>query len=131
MKLQKSIQNKRLALLGLAMAFLILPAVTASAQEKIAFQTFRDDDSEIYVMNTDGSDQTRLTFSSGFDTNPEFSPDGSKIAFSTNRDGNFEIYVMNADGTHQKRLTINSGGDGEPAWSPDGSRIAFTSTRDG
>ena len=105
--------------------------VASYAQEQIAFSTYRDNNSEIYVMNTDGSNQTRLTYSGSDDINPEFSPDGSKIAFSTVRDGNYEIYVMNADGTHQTRLTINSGGDTEPTWSPDGSKIAFTSNRDG
>ena len=115
---------------GWAVILLLLPSVLA-AQEKIAFHTSRDGDTEIYVMNTDGSDQKRLTYSDIDDAEPAFSPDGSKIAYLSGRDGNFEIYAMNADGTNQTRLTINDDVDNEPAWSPDGSKITFTSYRDG
>ena len=98
---------------------------------RIAFSSNRDGNHEIYVMNADGSDQTRLTNNSGTDWEPSWSPDGSRIAFSSNRDGNHEIYVMDSDGSNHTRLTNNSGTDWEPSWSPDGSRIAFSSDRDG
>jgi Tol biopolymer transport system component len=132
MKLQQLIEDRRLAVFGLALIFLALPAASAAtAQEKIAFQTNRDGNTEVYVMDTDGSNQTRLTYSVDDDAYPAFSPDGSKIAFSSSRDGNYEIYVMNVDGTQQTRITRNAFADIEPAWSPDGSKIAFTSYRDG
>jgi len=80
----------------------------------------------VYVMNSNGSRQTRLTDGEW----PSWSPDGTQIAFSTTRDGNSEIYVMNADGTDPQRLTSNTAPDWDPAWSPDGTQIAFTSSRD-
>ena len=82
---------------------------------------------EIYVMNADGSDQTRLTFSAGNDYDPHFSPDGSKIVFSSYRTGQCEIFVMDADGSNQVPLTSDSNLNCEPSWSPDGSKIAFVS----
>ena len=97
----------------------------------IAFESYRNGNAEIYVMNADGSGQTNLTNNSGNESSPVWSPDGSKLAFSSDRDGNAEIYVMNADGSGQTRLTNNTATDGEPAWSPDGSKIAFNSDRDG
>ena len=104
-------------------------------QGKIAFASVRDGyaafHNEIYVMNADGSGQTRLASNSATDYQPAWSPNGSKIAFASDRDGNFEVYVMNADGSGQTRLTSNPADDFYPAWSPDGSRIAFTSERDG
>src|SRR5205823_863503 len=54
---------------------------------KIAFQSNRDGNLEIYVMNDDGSNQTRLTNNAATDWDASISGDGSKIAFSSNRDG--------------------------------------------
>jgi Tol biopolymer transport system component len=100
---------------------------------KIAFESNRDGNFEIYVMNAaDGGNVTRLTNNTTGDFDPNWSPDGSKIAFSSDRDGNFEIYVMNAaDGGNVTRLTFNDAIDEFPNWSPDGSKIAFSSNRDG
>ena len=97
---------------------------------KIAFTSYRDGNWEIYVMNADGSEQTRLTYNDANDYFPAWSPDGRRIAFHSYRDGNWEIYVMNADGSEQTRLTYNDANDYFPAWSPDGRRIAFHSDRD-
>ena len=103
--------------------------VNPATNEKIVFTSFRDGNFEIYSMNADGTNQTRLTNNPGFDITPAFSPDGSRITFASIRGNNQDIYVMNADGTNQTRLTTNGSDDYDPTFSPDGSRIAFTSTR--
>jgi Tol biopolymer transport system component len=94
---------------------------------KIAF----DRGSEIFTMNSDGTNQTNITNNAAIDTSPNYSPDGSKIIFSTNRDGNNEIYQMNADGSNPIRLTNNVASDTSPYYSPDGTFIVFVSDRDG
>ena len=67
---------------------------------KIAFVSNEDGNQEIYVMNADGSNPTRLTNNSDVDFLPAWSPDGTSIAFvSRIGEGNFEIYVMDADGS--------------------------------
>ncbi|MBA3733797.1 MAG: PD40 domain-containing protein [Actinobacteria bacterium] len=69
---------------------------------KLAFQSDRDGQSEIYVMNPDGTGQPRLTNDPGNDTSPAWSADGSTILFTTDRDGvgaDRKIFVMNPDGT--------------------------------
>ena len=89
------------------------------------------DSYDIYVINSDGSNQRRLTnntFMPGADFSPTWSPDGRSIVFTSKRDrdsNNYEIYVMGADGSNQRRLTNNSDNDFAPSWSPDGRLIAF------
>jgi Tol biopolymer transport system component len=83
---------------------------------QIAFVSNRDGNSEIYVMNSDGTGLTRLTDNPDDDVNPRWSPDGSMIAFWTNRNGDSEIYVMNADGTGQVNVTRDARLDEEHAW---------------
>jgi M6 family metalloprotease-like protein len=106
-----------------------IPAVPIGG--KIAFNSNRTGNHEIYAMNPDGTGQTPLTTNTVNDGSPTWSPYGSKIAFNSDRDGNYEIYVMNADGTGQTRLTTNPATEASPTWSLDGSKIAFMSDRDG
>jgi TolB protein len=100
--------------------------------EKIAFETLRDGNYEVYLMNPDGSEQTNLTNSASTqDVAPAWSPDGRQLAFVSDRDGDDEIYVMSRDGTGIVQLTDNGYEDDWPAWSPDGTQIAFQSERNG
>ena len=118
------------------------PNVDELDGSKIAFVSDRDSNNpdtmgniEIYVMNADGSGQTRLTSGSAINCCPSWSPDGTKIALSSVRDDDvsrsLEIYVMNADGSNRTRLTNNWYNDWHPSWSSDGTKIAFSSARDG
>ena len=94
---------------------------------KIAFSCgVESGNSDICVVNADGTGLTRLTTDPADDHRPSWKPDGSQIAFATTRygldgNGNPTIAVMNADGSGVTRI-----GNGDaPAWSPDGGRIAF------
>ena len=86
-------------------------------------------DSEIDVMNADGSNVVQRTNAGSYNSSPAWSPDGTRIAFSSLRDGQYRIYVMrvNEDWWNPTPLGFDRGGNGQPAWSPDGTKIAFVS----
>lgn len=107
------------------------PLVPLQLTGKIVFHSDRDGNFEVYVMNADGSNQTRLTNNPAFDVVPAISPDGTKILFESDREGNQDIFVMNADGSAPTSLTRHAAWDERPRWSPDGTRILFVSDRDG
>ncbi len=91
----------------------------------------------IYVMNSDGSNRTRLTDGQFEAFSPVWSPDGARIAFGSDRDGGLDIWVMDRDGGNPVNLTQHEAKDRWPAWSPappgsgtGGQWIAFASVRD-
>ncbi len=101
----------------------------------IAFSSNRTGDWDIYLMNTDGSDQENIT-NSPFtgDDEPCWSPDGAQIAFvscATGQEQLSQIWVMNSDGSNRHQITFSPGQAGQPAWSPDGSTIAYANYLDG
>lgn len=105
--------------------------LSPAKEGKIVFSTERDGNDELYVMNADGYNQTRLTNNPATERLPALSPDGSKIAFQSDRDGSiFQIYTMNIDGSDLVRLTSGTANVGSPSWSPDGSMITFSSESD-
>jgi Tol biopolymer transport system component len=84
----------------------------------IAFQTDRDGNSEIYLIDVDGSHLRNVTDHAAEDRYPAWSPDGSQLVFQSERDGNRELYIMNADGSEVKRLTTHAANDWKPVWQP-------------
>jgi hypothetical protein len=92
----------------------------------IAFESWRDGNSEIYLIEDDGSNQQRLTHNRADDYSPAWSPDGRFIAFESLRDGQREIYVMKADGTDPARLTFGPGLSAAPHWEVGGAEILFS-----
>lgn len=110
----------------------------------ITFNSNRDGNEEIYIMQTDGSGVTRLTNNPAVDIHPAGSPSAEYIVFESNRDdpdpdhcGNpgfanciVHLYLMKVDGTGVTRLTDGPYSDRDAAWSFDSSRIAFDSTRE-
>jgi TolB protein len=96
----------------------------SSDGERLAFSSARDGgNSEIYVMNADGSAQRRLTHTPVAECFFAWSPDGERIAYTTyDSDYDEKIWVMNANGSNRKQLASGS----LPNWSPDGESIAYT-----
>jgi Tol biopolymer transport system component len=86
---------------------------------KIVFASVRDGNAEIYVMNRDGSAQTRLTNTASDDVWPAWSPDGTKIVFARYENGLYDLLLMNPDGTGQTNITNTPDvSEFTPAWQP-------------
>ena len=64
----------------------------------IAFRSERDGNSEVYLMDADGSNPRRVTTNPAFDGHPAIAPDGSGIVFISDRSGNFDVYGANPSG---------------------------------
>jgi TolB protein len=96
-------------------------------KHKIVYESNRDGNWELYVMNADGSNPVNLTNTPDVDELfPKASPDGKKICFVAD-EGKGEakkrnLYVMNADGSSRLKIADNAR---EPTWSPDSSAIAY------
>ena len=102
----------------------------APATAKIAFSSTRDDNLEIYIMNSDGSDQVNLTRNDATDFDPAWSPNGEEILFVSDRDGVPDLYLMRADGSRVRRVFGNREFRVDPVWSPDGRKIAYVQGED-
>jgi TolB protein len=94
---------------------------------RITFESNRDNNGEIYVMNADGTGQTDITNSETTgDGVPDWSPDGRSIVFS--REG--DLFAMRVDGSHLRQLTTGPANDGPAFWSPTGRYISFQRSTD-
>ena len=107
-------------LIIIASGMQVYTVFASPATEKIAFTSTRDGNSEVYIMNPDGSQQTNLTWHSARDLAPAWSPTGQHIAFNSDRDGIRDIYLMDANGKNVRKVFRSSAYREYPAWSPDG-----------
>lgn len=127
-----------LVLAGAPSGFAKQSHVAPATGGRIAFDSDQSGFDEIYVINSDGSHEQRLTRASKDETNvgPAWSPDCRKIAFTKlwlRPKEHSQIYVMAANGTDLQPLGRPPQGanDWDPNWSPDGKDLAFISDRDG
>ena len=92
---------------------------------KIVFNSNRNGNAEIYIMDTDGRQQVRLTRHPDADFQPVWSPTGEQILFVSNRDSVRDLYLMDSNGENVKRFFKKIATRQQPAWSPDGKQIAY------
>jgi TolB protein len=92
--------------------------------------------SEIFIADIDGGNETNISNNAAFDGWPVFSPDGKRIAFASNRSGparTGQIWLMKPDGSGLQQLSQGPRGHAQPAWAFDGQSIyayQFTETED-
>lgn len=94
---------------------------------KIVFESTKDGNYAIYVVQADGSGLRKLTSGEANDEQPRWSPDGKQIVFISQRDKHLQLYIMDADGSRQRRLTNVEDIDYQPMFSPRGDQVVFIS----
>ncbi len=93
-------------------------------------------DSDIYLIDVDGSNPVQLTFATppAFNQMASWSPDGKQLAFLSTSAGYPSVFVMDADGMNQVNLTpkpvaASPWSSRAPGWSRNGQHIFFTGLR--
>ncbi|HNY40320.1 MAG TPA: hypothetical protein PKJ41_07990, partial [Bryobacteraceae bacterium] len=110
------------------------PKVNPKTGADVAFVSGRGGFQQIYRMNIDGADVTRLTSGEGEAANPAWHPDGQHIVFKWTRGfapGNWNIFIMDVASREVVQLTHGMGRNENPTWAPDGRHIVFSSNRNG
>lgn len=98
---------------------------------RIAYVSFEDGNSAIYVQDIRSGQRERVAGGVGINSAPAWSPDGSRLALTRSLDGNPEIYLLDLRTRRFTRLTNNAAIDTEASWAPDGRSLVFTSDRGG
>jgi len=98
---------------------------------RLAFTSTRDGQPEIYVMDADGANVSRLTNSPGPDGDASFTADGLSVVFHAQRTGHRQIFLQSITSSDAVRLTQEPADNSQPSESPDGETIAFVSNREG
>jgi len=98
---------------------------------KIAFVSDRSGNSELWMMDWDGSRQTQLTKHGSLALAPSWSPDGRRLVFSSFLRGNPALYLLTPSEGYLKQLWDRGGVNSSPAFSPNAEKIAFASSIDG
>jgi Tol biopolymer transport system component/DNA-binding winged helix-turn-helix (wHTH) protein len=98
--------------------------------KRIAFESNRSGNEEVWLCDADGSDPVQLTyFGNAWAGAPSWSPDGRQIAFAANAAGEWDIYIVSSEGGKPNRFTYEGADESWPTWSRDGNWIYYFSNR--
>lgn len=96
--------------------------------DKILYQKFENEQWDIWTMDTNGNNHTKVTSGSGDKTDASFTQDGEHIVFSTGFEWEYaNIYKIPVTGGSAQRLSSYAGYDGAPSMSPRDTALVFES----
>jgi Tol biopolymer transport system component len=99
--------------------------------KKVVFDSNQSGSYEIWICDSDGSNQQQLTSLGRYNGAPRWSPDGERIAFQSDLREQSVIFVASVNGGKPKQVTSSPAADYVPSWSRDGKWIYFASNRSG
>jgi Tol biopolymer transport system component len=99
--------------------------------KRVAFQSDRSGDMEVWVADADGANAVQLTALSAYSGTPRWSPDSQTIAFDSSKERQWDVYVVPASGGKPRRVTLDRDSDHVPSFSRDGKSLYFSSNRSG
>lgn len=97
----------------------------------LVFESDLDGFSDVYRVDRQGGELTRLTANPEGNFEPTVSPDGAAVLFASSRDQQAEIYRMRADGAAQTRLPGSPRDEWRARWAPDGESVVVLSNERG
>jgi len=106
------------------------PAISPDGT-RLAFQSTRSGQYELWLAARDGSNARPLTRSSIYKSAPRWSPDGRRLVFTTRRGACSDIVILNVDDGSTRTLLVDAASAVAPSWSADGRSIYFGSLRSG
>jgi len=111
----------------------VSPVWNPATGRQIAFVSDRTGSQQIYRVNDDGSNLTRIVDEGGDAENPSWSPDGNFLAFAWKKSGTgrYDIYLHDLVTGRNSQLTHDKDDNEKPSWSPDQKHIVFQSNRTG
>ena len=111
----------------------LFTGLRGSMESQITFiHPYKEENSEIYIINTDGRRRRQLTFSKTLNISLSWSLDGKYIAFSSLIEKKWSLMMINVNTGQTQDISKWAGLNATPAWSPVNPEIiAFSSTRDG
>jgi TolB protein len=98
---------------------------------RIAFTAFRQDNGDLYLLETSTGRARRILARQGLNATPCWTPDGVSIAVMLTEGGNADIYLLDVASGTTTRLTTRTAIDTSPSISPTGQQMVFTSDRSG
>ena len=82
----------------------------------------------LWQQKLDSAVAEQLTAGSGYDYQPDCSPDGRWVVYASYSNDAVELWALNVETKRTQQLTSGGAVNLEPRFSPDGKRIAFVST---
>jgi dipeptidyl aminopeptidase/acylaminoacyl peptidase len=94
---------------------------------RMGFDKLKDkSQGDLWMVKTDGTQHQKLTYRTGSESSPRWSPEGDRVAFVSGTDQGAELFIYWKDSGKTARISQLNGSPSSLVWSPDGTSLAFS-----